>query len=92
MPYKSGSQRRYFHYLEEQGKMPKKTVDEFDEASKGMELPEHLAYGGEVGLTDPMGDEAYQEKQSDEDDEQKMAHGGLVSHAFAKALKRVRGY
>jgi hypothetical protein len=41
MPYKSDAQRKYFHYLESKGKMPKSTVDEWDEASRGMDLPEH---------------------------------------------------
>jgi len=41
MPYKSDSQRRYFHYAESKGKISHKTVAEFDKASKGMDLPEH---------------------------------------------------
>jgi hypothetical protein len=40
MPYKSDKQRRYFHVLEAQGKISHKTVKEFDQASKGMDLPE----------------------------------------------------
>lgn len=59
MPYSSKAQQRYFHYLESKGKMPKKTVDEFDEATDFKHLPEevehdahggmaHYAYGGEV--------------------------------------------
>lgn len=45
MPYKSNRQRKFFHYAESNGKMPKATVDEFDEASKGKDLPEHAAMG-----------------------------------------------
>lgn len=41
MPYKSSKQRKYFHWAEEQGKISPKVVNEFDKASKGMELPEH---------------------------------------------------
>lgn len=41
MPYKSDAQRRKFHVLENQGKISKKVVDEFDQASKGKKLPEH---------------------------------------------------
>lgn len=42
MPYKSNAQRRYFHFAESQGKISPKVVKEFDSASKGMKLPEHL--------------------------------------------------
>ena len=48
MPYKSDAQRRYFHWAEGQGKMPKKMVSEFDQASKGADLPEHLYDGGDI--------------------------------------------
>lgn len=41
MPYKSLEQERYFHWAEEHGKMPKQTVDEFDHASKGLNLPKY---------------------------------------------------
>jgi hypothetical protein len=47
MPYKSQAQRKYFNYLESKGKMPKKTVDDFNQASQGMDLPsKKMAYGG----------------------------------------------
>ena len=39
MPYKSEKQRAKFHVLEKQGKISSATVNEFDEASKGMALP-----------------------------------------------------
>ena len=39
MPYKSDAQRRKFHALLKEGKISKKTVDEFDAASKGKKLP-----------------------------------------------------
>lgn len=42
MPYKSDAQRRKFHELLKQGKIYKKTVDEFDKASKGADLPEKV--------------------------------------------------
>ena len=42
MPYKSAAQRRLFHYKESQGEISKKTVDEFDQASKGKKLPEKV--------------------------------------------------
>lgn len=50
MPYKSDAQRKYFHAAMERGEIGKKTVAEFDAASKGMKLPEHvkMAKGGEV--------------------------------------------
>lgn len=45
MPYKSDSQRRFFHAAEERGDMPPSTVKEFDQASKGKELPEKIGVG-----------------------------------------------
>lgn len=42
MPYKSEAQRKKFHVLEQQGKISKKTVSEFDQASKGLKLPERV--------------------------------------------------
>ena len=42
MPYKSRAQQHYFHWLESKGKLPKKTVDEWDDASEGMHLPERM--------------------------------------------------
>lgn len=40
MPYKSDSQRRYFHAAEARGDISPSVVSEFDQASKGMKLPE----------------------------------------------------
>lgn len=60
MPFKSKAQSKYFHYLESKGKMPKKTVHEFDEATDFHDLPEHVkkAHGGrmysEGGMVDHM--------------------------------------
>ncbi len=45
MPYKSDSQRRFFHAAEERGDISKSTVDEFDQASKGKKLPEKVGVG-----------------------------------------------
>lgn len=45
MPYKSDSQRRYFHAAEARGEISKDTVQEFDEASKGKKLPEKVGVG-----------------------------------------------
>lgn len=42
MPYKSDAQRKKFHALERQGKISSSTVKEFDEASKGRNLPEKI--------------------------------------------------
>lgn len=43
MPYKSEAQRRYFHYAAKLGKIKASVVKEFDSASKGKKLPEHVA-------------------------------------------------
>lgn len=42
MPYKSKAQQAKFHALLNEGKISKKTVEEFDKASKGMKLPERV--------------------------------------------------
>jgi hypothetical protein len=55
MPYKSDAQRRFFHAAEARGDIKPSTVDEFDKASKGMKLPEHVKKLYEGGLID--GDE-----------------------------------
>jgi hypothetical protein len=55
MPYSSDAQRRFFHAAEARGDIKKSTVDEFDKASKGMKLPEHVKKMYEGGLID--GDE-----------------------------------
>lgn len=41
-PYKSDAQRRKFHAMLERHEISKKTVDEFDRASKGKRLPEKV--------------------------------------------------
>lgn len=50
MPYKSDAQRRFFHAAEERGDIKPSTVKEFDKASKGMSLPEHVKKLYEGGL------------------------------------------
>lgn len=52
MPYSSKAQARYFHAKEEAGEMPKKTVDDFDRASKGKMggLPEHVQQKADGGM------------------------------------------
>ena len=48
MPYKSQAQQRKFHQLLKEGKISKKTVDEFDKASKGKELPDRVKHKGPI--------------------------------------------
>jgi len=48
-PYVSDAQRKKFHVLEEQGKISHKTVKEFDKASKGLDLPDHIKPHGSSG-------------------------------------------
>jgi hypothetical protein len=69
MPFKSKAQQKYFHYLESQGKMPKKTVDEFDKATDFEKLPEKVkaySYGGEVESPDEEQGEAHDYASSGE--------------------------
>lgn len=40
MPYKSNAQRKWAHTKSGMKKLGKKTVEEFDEASRGKKLPE----------------------------------------------------
>lgn len=42
MPYKSDSQRKLFHVKLSRGEIKPSVVKEFDEASKGMKLPEYV--------------------------------------------------
>ena len=42
MPYVSEAQRAKFHVLLKQGKMSKKTVDEWDKATGKRKLPERV--------------------------------------------------
>ena len=43
MPYKSDAQRKLFHALLKRGEIDKATVDEYDKASKGKDLPEKVS-------------------------------------------------
>lgn len=43
MPYKSKAQQAKFHVLLEQGKISPKVVKEYDQASKGLNLPERVS-------------------------------------------------
>lgn len=89
MPYKSDAQRRMFHYLLSKNKISKDTVDEFDKASKGKNLPEKLAYGGIVGGV--YEDHLYDDHELDTSG---YAHGGIVEKKedtkkrFAKAIMK----
>ena len=52
MPYKSEAQRKFFHTPTAKAKgITKETVEEFDEASKGMKLPPK----SKKGLMDALG-------------------------------------
>jgi len=42
MPYKSDAQRKKFHAMLKRGEISAETVHEFDDATKGRELPEHV--------------------------------------------------
>jgi len=45
MPYKSEKQRSFFHAAAQRGEISKKTVAEWDNASKGKKLPEKAKKG-----------------------------------------------
>lgn len=94
MPYKSDKQRKYFHAAEARGDISPSVVDEFDEASKGMHLPEKkkkkMSAGGEVNHHHHYysGGEIPEDHQ---DDDLRYGegheHDELKKH-FARALKR----
>jgi hypothetical protein len=42
MPYKSNAQRKKFHAMLKRGEIDSATVREYDEASRGKKLPEHV--------------------------------------------------
>lgn len=42
MPYRSDAQRRKFHAMERRGEISHATVEEYDKASKGKDLPERI--------------------------------------------------
>ena len=51
MPYSSKAQQRFFHYMQSKGKMPKKTVNEYDQSTDFEDLPEKVegyAMGGMI--------------------------------------------
>lgn len=81
---KSNAHQRLFHYLESQGKMPKKAVDEaeepaFEESEFDFEeeLPEEYDFSGELEEERPK--------------KMFMARGGKVpSPEFVKALRLAR--
>ena len=42
MPFRSEAQRKYMNAAAARGDIKQSTVDEFNKASKGMHLPEHV--------------------------------------------------
>lgn len=93
MPYSSKAQQRLFHYLESKGKMPKKTVQEYDHASDFEHLPEEADHGyahggmveesydeemGEAHDFDSSGEPHTDDEYEDEHPMEYMAHGGRV--------------
>lgn len=55
MPYKSEAQRKKFKELAEQGKISPEKVAEFDQASRGLKLPERVSKtpSGQIGASGP---------------------------------------
>jgi|SRR5882762_4211715 len=85
MPYKSDAQRRFFHAAEARGDISKKTVNEWDSASKGKKLPEHkekktvadldLDEGTEDGAIDNKGKHKMHGKDGSHQESHKMIGG-----------------
>ncbi len=55
MPYASDAQRKKFHAMESRGEISSKTVNEFDQASKGMKLPKYKKKKPKVSKEEPSG-------------------------------------
>lgn len=51
MPYRSDAQRKYMNAAAARGEIPKKTVNEFNKASKGLRLPKKLASSEQAHAT-----------------------------------------
>jgi hypothetical protein len=92
MPYKSDAQRRYFHAAEARGEIKKKTVHEFDEASKGRDLPEHVekweggyAYGGKA-QSQPQDSDKNKIQPGDSDDVKQQKAAAQASESAGNAL------
>lgn len=64
MPYKSDAQRRYFHAAEARGEIKQSTVEEFDKASKGMKLKDHVQKLYKGGLISPEEHEEFNARYS----------------------------
>lgn len=56
MPYSSKAQQRYFHYLESKGKLPKKTVKDYNESTEFDDLPESVDGYSQGGMIEPKND------------------------------------
>lgn len=96
-PHKSKLQQRYFQYLESQGKMPKHSAKEFDDASDSEHMPEepHFADGGEVEDDldyeegheeefDSSGEPGTDDELEDEQPMEMMSRGGMVKKRMSK--------
>lgn len=105
--YKSQAQRRYFHAAEDRGEIKPSVVHEFDEASKGKKMPEHVkkAYGGIVdcpqcghhfyhgGEVEPDGDndDFGLLGEEDEDGDMERRGGKAQREDFMSTFARRRG-
>jgi hypothetical protein len=91
MPYKSEAQRRYFHYLAKKGKISPETVNEFDDASRGEELPpKKMASGGIVDDSGEDEDPIITTRDAvvhETDEANKRAAIGSASHSFDSTSK-----
>lgn len=95
MPYKSEAQRAFFHAAEKRGEMKPSVVKEFDEASKGLELPKHVEMhdGGPVclycgGSVDAKGYSSGGEVQTSDGEEKSSKTPSPMAHVFAAADKK----
>lgn len=80
MPYRSDAQRRFFHAAAKRGEISPKTVEHWDEASRGKEVPERVS----ANKTDIAGPDLYMS----EDKKRKKFYEDIISNPENYATKQ----
>ena len=92
MPYDSNAQRKYFHAALARGEIKPSVVHEFDQASKGLKLPERkmaeggpvtcpacgYAFGGMVGEEQELGFPSNLDETAADPDEERRRYISLI--------------
>ena len=84
MPIKSKAQRRFLHWAESKGKVPKGTAERWEEETpKGKSLPERLSKKAAIQLPDHLADELSQDPEFGQGYQEADLHlaDGRILHA-----------